>query len=465
MFRSSPRAAHRLILLLLGLSACEQSGPEGQVRVGDAALRAPAVGDTGAPMADDTGAAPVRLISPLHPDFALPEHRLNDALGLPLAVTGTLSAALADALPWCGAAADGRLVLRGEGGRAQLDRLLAHPGVEGVRLLSPAELEALDLDSCASGVADGVSDVILGGRGASAGARPYAATGEDVTAPVGETVVINGGDATTNSSRISLAISASDDTAVTHMCISQSTTCTSWRSYATSTTTSVSGAAGPRTIYVSFRDAAGNVSSAISDTIIYDATAPVDGSVSATPSAAEVAMSWSGFVDPGTGIAEYVLRRASGTRAPSTCRSGIEDYRGPATSVTVSGLVDGTTYSWRLCAVDGAGNTSTGVTATERPATEYDPPTDGSIVLNGGAAWTKSTTLTVTPAATDPSGVSYICMSESPTLCTRWTRMGATVRTRIGRTPGEHTVYAWFRDAMGNATTTPVSATISYDAV
>ena len=462
----TPRAAQRLILLLLGLSACEK-GPQGgvgrsgsaddTVRVGEAAQR-----DSGSAAQDDTGAGgPDRAVA-----VPLPLHQLDLEGGLSLVVSGELSAALADKLPWCGAPEDGRLLLRGEAGRAALELLRAEPGLERIRALEGAELAELGPEACAPAASVGVlGEGSLGGtRPGAGGARPAASMAGDTTAPVPEYVVINSGDATTRSSRISLAIAASDDTAVTRMCISQSPTCTSWTTYAASSATSVSGAAGPRTIYVSFRDAAGNTSAQVSDTIIYDATVPVNGTLSATPGAGEVSFSWSGFVDPGTGIEEYVLRRATGTVAPSTCASGTEAYRGSATSTVVTGLTDGTTYAWRLCAIDGAGNISTGVTATARPATEYDPPTDGSISLNAGASWTNNSTLTVSASATDPSGVSFICLSESATLCTRWTRMAPSVRTTISRTPGLHTVYAWFRDSMGNATTTPVSATISYDA-
>lgn len=466
---ASQRAAHRLIVLLLGLSACEQSAPEATIRVGGAAERGAAPVDSGGPAtegaaADDTGIEAQSTAGPR----ALPLHLLDAPEGLPLVVRGQLSAELAAQLPWCGAAEEGRLLLRGEEGRAALAQLQSQAGLELVRALEGAELEGLDPASCDPAFAElkpGVRSGELGGsRPGAGGARPEAASSADTTPPVGEAVVINSGDATTRTSRISLSIAATDDTAVTRMCISQSPTCTSWITYATTAATSVSGAAGPRTIYVSFRDAAGNTSAPISDTIIYDATAPVDGSLTATAGAGEVAFSWSGFVDPGTGVAEYVLRRATGTTPPGSCTSGAEAYRGAATSTVVSDLTDGTTYAWRLCAIDGAGNVSTGVTTTARPATEYDPPTDGSIILNGGASWTNNSALTVTPSATDPSGVSFICLNESPTICTRWVRMNTRVRTTITRSPGAHTVYAWFRDAMGNTTTTPVSASISYDA-
>jgi len=69
----------------------------------------------------------------------------------------------------------------------------------------------------------------------------------------------------------------------------------------------------------------------------------------ATPGDAQVALSWTGFSDALSGIPNYV-------------------YSGPDTSIPPhTGLINGTTYGYRICATDGAGNTSTGATATARP--------------------------------------------------------------------------------------------------
>lgn len=453
------RSALRIITLLCGLSACGQPAPDGEVVWVGSEGAAPAADDTGAGV-DDTAAAPVGAIASARGLARLPG--LAEALGAGQAggvrVVGALPRGLVAQLAWCDGPEGGRALLSGADGLALLEALEAEAGPGGgVERLEAVELTPDEAARCVPAPAGAA------GLGAGAGRPGFsAATSDDTTAPVGVSVLINGGDATTRASRVSLAVAATDDTAVTQMCVSQSPTCSSWVSYATTAATSLSGAAGPRTVYVSFRDAAGNVSAPISDTIIYDATRPVDGTLSAEAGSGEVAFSWTGFSDPGTGIAEYVLRRATGTTAPSSCTAGTEAWRGTGSEATVTGLVDGTTYSWRLCAIDGAGNLSAGATVTARPASEYDAPTDASIVLNGGAAWTNSATLTVTTAATDPSGVSHICLSES-TSCTRWVANRPTVRFSARRSNGTHTVNAWYRDAMGNVTAAPVSDTIGID--
>ncbi len=284
---------------------------------------------------------------------------------------------------------------------------------------------------------------------------------DDVVAPSG-TLAFAGGAEVTRIRTINLNLAAADNTAVTEMCISNSTTCTSWRSFAESYRWSLGGTPGMHTVRVWYRDAAGNVSDPAVGSVLYDPIDPVDGALSVVGADGALTANWSGFTDALSGISTYQLRYQAGTRAPG-CTSGTEAYTGSDDSVALSGLTNGTTYSFRLCAVDGAGNISPGATATGRPAPEYTPPTDGEIVINGGAAWTNRNRLTVTPSASDDSGISSVCLSTSPTSCTRWLAMGESVRTTVPRVEGTATVYAWFRDAYGNPTVLPVSDTIGVD--
>jgi hypothetical protein len=59
-------------------------------------------------------------------------------------------------------------------------------------------------------------------------------------------------------------------------------------------------------------------------------------------------------------VASYVVVFAAGA-APVSCSVGTQLYAGSGTSFAHSGLVNGTTYGYRACAVDGAGNVSVGV--------------------------------------------------------------------------------------------------------
>ena len=110
----------------------------------------------------------------------------------------------------------------------------------------------------------------------------------DTTAPSGSITISRPGysDASyTNSTTITLTLSATDNIGVTGYYISDSsstpsasasvwTSVTSTTSYSGTVSYSLSSGEGGKTIYVWYKDAAGNVSNSASDTIILDTTAP-----------------------------------------------------------------------------------------------------------------------------------------------------------------------------------------------
>lgn len=282
----------------------------------------------------------------------------------------------------------------------------------------------------------------------------------DTTGPVGTVSVTSG--SPTRSLSVTLALSATDPAGVTQMCISNTATCSAWQTYAASASwTLASGSSGNRTLYVRFKDAIGNASAAAATAqVAYDITAPTQGTIAATISDAQAALHWSGFSDALSGVASYTLVYAAGT-APASCTAGTAIYSGTATSFIQTGLTNGTTYGFRLCATDGAGNTSVGVTASARPVPELTAPT-GSVTINGGDAYTRLTAATLTLSATDASGVAQMCVSNTAT-CTAWETYAASKSwTLAAGSSGTRTVYVFFRDAWGN-TSTAVNDTILYD--
>lgn len=188
-----------------------------------------------------------------------------------------------------------------------------------------------------------------------------------------------------------------------------------------------------------------------------DTTPPANGTATATPGDASVSLAWSGFSDA-SGIASYRVAVATGGTPPASCATTI--YTGTATSYKHSGLANGTAYSYRICAVDPAGNTSTGAVITATPH-ETTPPT-GTLKINGGAALAKVRNVPLALAATDASGVTQMCISDA-TSCTSWVAY-ATSATYTFAGDGTKTLRAWFRDKWGN-TSEPASATIVIDTV
>jgi hypothetical protein len=151
---------------------------------------------------------------------------------------------------------------------------------------------------------------------------------------------------------------------------------------------------------------------------------------------------------------------AEGDEAPSSCRRN-PVWSGMATTFDLPNPTNGTTYAYRVCAEDAAGNLSRGETGSARPAPEYDAPV-GSILVNGGDPWTNLRDVTVSATATDLSGVTAVCLSTRET-CTRWVDFADTLAFRLSSRTGEQTVYATFRDAYGNESEA-FTTTIGYDA-
>jgi len=114
---------------------------------------------------------------------------------------------------------------------------------------------------------------------------------KDTTAPTAVSVSIDSGADNTTSTAVTLTLSATDNIAVTDYYASESNStptasASGWASYATSASFTLSSASGagtyPRTVYVWFKDGAGNLSSSVNDSInfiVNDTTAPTANSV------------------------------------------------------------------------------------------------------------------------------------------------------------------------------------------
>ncbi|HYD40316.1 MAG TPA: S8 family serine peptidase [Anaeromyxobacter sp.] len=195
------------------------------------------------------------------------------------------------------------------------------------------------------------------------GAAVTITQGTDRTVPTA-TLEIAGGAPYTRSLAVLLAVSGDDSTGLSQLCVSNTPACASWTAYTPSLRwTLAAGTSGPRSVYVRVKDGAGNASPAVRRTIVYDVVAPAGGTLSARAGAGAVSLSWPGIADPVSGVVRYALA-GSAVAPPSSCAVGTLLYAGTATSFHHAGLAPGTRYHYRLCATDGAGNTSAGLTAS-----------------------------------------------------------------------------------------------------
>jgi serine protease len=190
----------------------------------------------------------------------------------------------------------------------------------------------------------------------------------DSTAPTDAAIILNDGATYTTSRVVMLSYSATDASPVSFACANE-TGYLCWATIAETGTAAytLSAGEGSKTVYAWLIDSEGNVTTTPAiDSIIYDSTAPAGGTLTATtPVGGSTTLSWAGVSDAVSGIASYQLVMAPDD-APGNCASGTPVYTGIDTTVTVSGLLGGRYYGFRLCATDAAGNRSTGLTVETR---------------------------------------------------------------------------------------------------
>jgi hypothetical protein len=286
----------------------------------------------------------------------------------------------------------------------------------------------------------------------------------DKAAPTG-TAVLNGGAAYTTRTAATLSINATDASAITGMCVSATATCpkTAWTGFTASLPFTLSPAQGLKRVSVWLKDEWGNTTATpLVATLTLDTVAPRGGTLTSVPGNLSNSLTWTAPNDTWSGVASYRLVYSAGA-APADCTSGMQAYEGPALAFTHQGLVNGTTYGYRLCATDGAGNINAGITVTSMPRPESAAPT-GTVTLNGGAAYATSTALTVSVNATDASAITGMCTSTSTTCPSgNWTTFAASSSFTISATQGLRQVNVWLRDEWGNTTAAPLSGSITLD--
>ncbi|MFA6423509.1 MAG: Ig-like domain-containing protein [Patescibacteria group bacterium] len=100
----------------------------------------------------------------------------------------------------------------------------------------------------------------------------------DTTVPAG-TIAINASSDYTNSTNITLNITATDTNGINQMKISTNADLSGsdWESYATTKSSTIAAPDGTKTVYIQFNDNAGNNSTIVSDTILLDTASPSVG--------------------------------------------------------------------------------------------------------------------------------------------------------------------------------------------
>lgn len=288
---------------------------------------------------------------------------------------------------------------------------------------------------------------------------PLTGTGQ---APVGSgSVLINNDNQYTNNRTVTLNITCDDSAGCSQMCISNDTpTCSTFITFATTKSWSLTAGDGEKTVYMKLKNKNNQVGDSFSDSIILDVTPPLAGTFTASSGDTQITLNWSGYSDATSGISQYVVY--GGTVLPSSC-SGTALYSGLNGSFIHSGLTNGTTYYYRLCVYDNAGNLTTATTSA-KPLPETNPPALQSFTINNGDEYTKITTVKLDIDATDESGIDKICISNT-TSCTNWINYVTSMNWTLPTGAGQKTVYIWLKDVWGTANVAPFTAQIVLDNV
>ena len=225
----------------------------------------------------------------------------------------------------------------------------------------------------------------------------------DNQAPTGS-IIINGGATATNSTAVTLTLSATDAlSAVTQMRFSNNgTSYSTAQTFAASATWTLTTGAGTKTVYAQFKDAAGNWSTAVTDTIVLDTTAPTISARTATNiTGTSATITWT-TNEAATSQVEYGLTTSYGSI------TAIDQTLVTAHSVTITGLTPNTTYNWRVRSKDAAGNEAISANSTLKTAAAPDT-TNPTVTLTAPAAnAVLAGTVTLTATASDNVAVAGV---------------------------------------------------------
>ena len=272
------------------------------------------------------------------------------------------------------------------------------------------------------------------------------------TPPTGRIVLPNDG-GWVPSRTFTIGLEFEDDTYVEAYCLSRSARCTSrWMPITPEVEVTLRRTVEAQRLNVWFRDSEGAISEPATAVARVDEGAPTAGTLTATPIVGGTSLRWSGFDDPVSGVASYRVVARPGNIIPSCEHLPSVFYEGPATSILHFGQGP-EPWAFRVCAIDGAGQLSTGASTRATAVVETDPPAVSRFAINEGATYTTSRDVTLNSDVTDASGAAELCVSESATTrerCSPWQPYDPQFALQLSGGEGEKSVRAWVRDRMGN---------------
>ena len=174
-------------------------------------------------------------------------------------------------------------------------------------------------------------------------------------------------------------------------------------------------------------------------------------------SAAGITMSGTSQATPHVAGAIAVLRSAFPSETPTAIVSRLTSFGVPVKDAR-NGLTKPRLDLW--ASLNGAAaSPAPGTSPAPTPAP--DPGPTGTITLNNGASFTKSSTVTAALATTQGTAT-QVCLSDTST-CTKWVTKASAFSVILSTGNGSKTVKAWWKNAAGAISATPASASINVD--
>ena len=298
--------------------------------------------------------------------------------------------------------------------------------------------------------------------------------------PSNTSISINDGDAYSISQAVTLTLNAEDTNTPIEIRVANSrsgVTGSSWETYDSSTSHSLTATDGSKTVYAQFRDSLENETDIISDSITLDTTDPTGVGIPSTSSASNdntPTWVWTGGSDATSGLsttASYTLEWSQSAAFSSTTGSstvGTNSCSGGSCSFTHTTALDDATWYFRVKATDNAENETAYYTSDSfLISTDGDPPT-GSVSIDGGNSYTQDGSVALTISATDNvDAVGSLQMKVGNTASldsASWeTYSTSKTHTLDTTSEGTKTVYIKFKDSKANESQV-YSDTIVYDA-
>ncbi len=270
------------------------------------------------------------------------------------------------------------------------------------------------------------------------------ATPSDTTAPSGS-ISINSGASYTNSSTVTLTLSATDATGVTGYYLSDSsstpsasasgwTSVTSATSYSATVSYSLSSGEGGKTLYAWYKDAAGNVSSTANATITLDTTVPTVTISSPT----------SGSTYTSTSSTTSLGGSASDSSSGISTVTWSNDRGGNGTATG--------TASWTVSSISLSSGDNV-ITVTAKDGANNSGTDTLQVAYSTNTSSTTTSTTTTTTSSTSTTTSSSTTTTTSPTATTTTTTQPTTTSTTTTTQPGSSTT------STTSSTTTTTSST------